>query len=447
MATKAQPVPLSYLKGPTSVAPLASFRLLFGLLMAVSLVRFWANGWIESLYLEPEFHFTYLGLEWVRPLGVWTYALFGLCFVAALAMAIGWRYRWSTLVFFLSFTYIEAMDKTTYLNHYYFISMAALLLLLLPADRGFSWRNTRDAEVPRWTVLAPMLFVGMVYFYAGLAKLNTDWLFRAQPLALWLPGRTDLPIIGRFLEQNWAHYAFSWAGALYDLTIPFFLCFRRTRPVAFLVVIVFHILTRVLFPIGMFPFIMVAAALIFFPASAHKRFLIPLFGQFPQRHHTPVSRTTPAFAQTLVALFLAFQLLLPWRYLLYPGELFWHEQGFRFSWRVMLMEKQGYTTFTCVDPANGERWTVQNHQFLTPFQEKQMAFQPDFILEYAHHLSHHFEQLENRPHVQVFAQSYVALNGRSSQLFVRPDVDLTTAQRGLHTIDWLLPFNDTIHGL
>lgn len=437
----------SLVSGSISIAPLAAFRVLFGLLMAFSIVRFWANGWIESLYLEPSFHFTYLGLEWVRPLGVWTYALFALCFLSALAIAAGWRYKWSVAVFFLCFTYIEAMDKTTYLNHYYFISMMSLLLWFLPADRGFSVRNTRDIEVPRWMVYAPMAYIGVVYFYAGLAKLNSDWLLHAQPLALWLPGRTDLPLIGELFEKRWVHFAFSWAGALYDLSVPFLLCFRRTRGFAFFLVVVFHVLTRALFPIGMFPFIMVAGASMFFPATFHRRWLIPvarIFRTAPGRTSSVQDHSASKF---FIALFLIIQMVLPFRYLAYPGELFWHEQGFRFSWRVMLMEKQGYTTFTCVDPGTGERWTIQNDQFLTPFQVKQMAFQPDFILEYAHHLSNHYETTENRHHVEVYATSYVALNGRPSRPFVDATVDLTTKERNLQPIDWLLPFNDTIYGL
>jgi len=56
---------------PVSAAPLALFRILFGALMAFSLLRFWLNGWIEKLYLQPPFHFTYWGFDgcspWVIP--------------------------------------------------------------------------------------------------------------------------------------------------------------------------------------------------------------------------------------------------------------------------------------------------------------------------------------------------------------------------------------------
>lgn len=435
---------------PVDAAPLAAFRVLFGVLMAASLVRFAAMGWIEKLYLEPEFHFTYLGLEWVRPLGLWTYAIFAAAFLGSIGLALGFYYRLSTATFLLAFTYIEAMDKTTYLNHYYFISIVALLLLLLPAHHAFSADaragRTRSAQIPLWSLRAVQILVGTVYFYAGLAKLNSDWLLHAQPLALWLPGRTDLPLLGPFMETRWVHFAFSWAGALFDLSIPFLLLMRRTRPYAYVVVILFHVLTRLLFPIGMFPFIMVAAATIFFSASWHRRWLIFAFPSswHGRMHHPP--RPQRALRLLATAL-LAAQLLLPWRYLLYPGELFWHEQGFRFSWRVMLMEKQGYTTFTVHDPATGERWQVNNADFLTPFQEKQMAFQPDFILEYAHYLEDVYQTRDGRGDLAVYAQSYVALNGRPSQPFVQPDADLTQYERNLKPITWLMPFPDDIKGL
>ena len=75
---------------------------------------------------------------------------------------------------------------------------------------------------------------------------------------------------------------------------------------------------------------------------------------------------------------------------MYPGELFWTEEGYRFSWRVMLMEKAGYANFKIVDGKTKKSFYVNNADFLTSFQEKQMSFQPDFILEYAHYLGDHF---------------------------------------------------------
>jgi len=73
-----------------------------------------------------------------------------------------------------------------------------------------------------------------VYFYAGLAKINSDWLIEAMPLKIWLPTNTELPFIKTLLNQNWVHYAFSWTGMIYDLAIPFLLLYKPTRKFAFL---------------------------------------------------------------------------------------------------------------------------------------------------------------------------------------------------------------------
>src|SRR5690606_17032988 len=109
--------------------------------------------------------------------------------------------------------------------------------------------------------------------YAGMAKINADWLLDAQPLRTWLPARNDMPIIGSLFNYVWVAYAFSWLGCLYDLTIGFLLLNRRTRTLAYVAVIVFHLLTSMLFPIGMFPYIMMATALIFFSADFHKKII------------------------------------------------------------------------------------------------------------------------------------------------------------------------------
>ncbi|MEQ9468868.1 MAG: HTTM domain-containing protein [Ekhidna sp.] len=460
-----------YFSKEIKAAPLAVFRIFFGVMMLASIIRFWAKGWIEKLYIEPTFFFSYYGFEWVKPLGEYTYLLFVICGLAALFVALGFQYRVSIIVFFLSFTYIELMDKTTYLNHYYFISMLSFLMIFLPAEKHFSIdaRNGSQEFIPRWSVDSIKLLLGIVYFYAGLAKLNSDWL-EAIPLKIWLPGKYGLPFLGDLLQQSWVIYLFSWGGAIYDLSIPFLLLWKPTRTPAFMMVVIFHVLTRVLFPIGMFPYIMIVSALIFFDAKVHERILQVISKMlsvissetrnlFPKEGTTnkengyltafemtrEENRRAPNWKLTILAIFFTIQLLLPWRYLLYPGELFWTEEGFRFSWRVMLMEKAGYTTFKVVDKNSGDSFHVNNGDFLTPFQEKQMSFQPDFILEFAHHLRDHFNA--QGMEVAIYAESYVALNGRRSQPYIDKSVDLTQQIESFKHKTWILPFGDEIKGI
>ncbi len=448
----------NYLQKNTSAAPLAVFRVFFGLMMLISILRFSLHGWIYKLYIEPKFFFSYYGFSWVQPLGNFTYLIFIICGIASLCVALGYKYRIAIILFFLSFTYIELMDKTTYLNHYYFISCVAFLMIFLPANAYFSvdaYKNPSKSflRVPQWTIDSIKFLLGMVYFYAGLAKLNSDWLFNAMPLKIWLPSKYDLPILGNLLQQEWVLYVFSWSGAIYDLAIPFLLLYKPTRWFAFALVVIFHVLTRVLFPIGMFPFIMIVSSLIFFDAGVHQRiigFISRIFrinySKVISMAHEKSYRYKENIVLPIVGIFMGIQLLFPWRYTLYSDELFWTEEGFRFSWRVMLMEKAGFAEFTIKDNETGQKFVVDNDDFLTPFQEKQMSFQPDFILEYAHFLGNHFEQ-QGHKNVSVFVESYVALNGRLSQPYIDPKVDLMKQKESFKRKNWILPFNDEIKGL
>ena len=254
-----------YINAYTDSSPLVIFRIGFGLMMLFSIIRFWSKGWIEKIYIEPSFHFTYYGFEWVKPLGDKIYILFILCAISSALIAIGLKYKLAIITFFLSFTYIELLEKTIYLNHYYFICVLSFLLIFLPLNSSFSIdnliNNKKSNSVPRWTIDSIKLMLGIVYIYAGLAKINSDWLLQALPLKIWLPSKYDLPIIGETLmQENWVHFAMSWGGMLYDLLIPFLLLYKRTRTFAFLLVVFFHVFTRVLFPIGVFPYIMIISA-------------------------------------------------------------------------------------------------------------------------------------------------------------------------------------------
>ncbi|MFB0907960.1 MAG: HTTM domain-containing protein, partial [Spirosomataceae bacterium] len=100
--------------------------------------------------------------------------------------------------------------------------------------------------------------------------------------------------------------------------------------------------------------------------------------------------------------FIVFQLIFPWRYVLYPGSLFWTEEGYRFSWRVMLMEKAGTVTFYVKGAETNREGIVNNLEFLNTHQEKQMAMQPDMILQFAHFLGEYYEkQGVKNPQVRV----------------------------------------------
>ena len=369
-----------------------------------------------------------------------------------MGFALGYKYKLSSIVLFLSFTYIELMDKTTYLNHYYLISILAFMLIFLPAANYFSidsLRNNKDKLIPRWSVDSIKVMLCIVYFYAGFAKINSDWLIDAQPLKIWLQGSYDIPLIGELLQKKWVHYIMSWGGMLYDCLIPFLLFIKRTRWFAFFLVVIFHVLTKVLFPaIGMFPYIMIVSCFIFFDYSYHDQIILflrrlvnktRLYKDLKEKVEKPKILNHSRNSLYLIAGFLLLQILIPLRYKLYPGELFWTEQGYRFSWRVMLVEKRGHTDFRIISSDGNQEFYVNNEDFLTPFQEKQMSFQPDFIVEFAQFLGDYYTE-KGMNNVEVYVDAFATLNGRKSERLINPKINLYGIKNSILHKDWINPY-------
>jgi hypothetical protein len=422
----------SFLFEEVSGAPLVVFRFAFGIMMFLSTLRFMLNGWVDALYVQPGFFFTFYGFEWVKPLGqAGMYTVFAVLLVTSLMVAFGWFYRVSIVSFFLLFTYVELIDKSNYLNHYYFISVVSFLLCLMPAVS----RQTKS--VPRWTVLTLQLQMAVVYFFAGIAKINTDWLLNAMPLKIWLPAKQDIFLLGNFVTEEWAAYVFSWCGMLFDTLVPFFLFNRKTVWYAYAVVIVFHILTSILFPfIGVFPFVMIVCATVFLPEAFHAKILRIIAPQRNIAVRLQAPRKLAYVVPLILALHFLIQAVLPFRYLLYPDKLFYNEEGFRFSWRVMLMEKAGHVFFHVKDGATGKIVEVNTHEHLTMQQQKQMSTQPDMILQFAHYLRDVYAPTMTQP--EVYAEAYVTVNGRGSRLLIDPTVNLAKEEDNFAHKEWIL---------
>ncbi len=456
--------------------------------MLFSTVRFWTLGWIEDHYVQPLFHFKYYGFGWVEVLPEWAmYALHGVMITASIGVMLGWFYRVSIVALFLCFTYTELIDLTYYLNHYYFVSVVLGLMMFLPMHAKYSIDALNkpagySEKAQLWMMWLIRFQVALVYVYAGFWKMNYDWLFNALPLKIWLPAHDTMPVLGPLFAWHYTPWLFSWIGMLYDTTIVGWLLWDKSRPWAYASVVVFHTLTGLLFQIGMFPVVMMGAALVFFPLSWHERLWtnvtkvlqklnvrkrsssptseVPLRREFGMRnaecgmrnaecgmrnaesktlsYQQSVGTQLSGLAKIALVVFIAFQLLFPWRYLLYNGNVFWTEEGYRFAWRVMLMEKAGTATFFVKDGKTGREGEVVNSEFLNAHQEKQMAFQPDMVLQFSHFLKKHYEE-KGVYDPQVRAEVYVTLNARPSKLLIDQHIDLTKQNDTWAHKTWILP--------
>jgi vitamin K-dependent gamma-carboxylase len=476
-------------RAPVSAASLAVFRMLFGAVAVFGAGRFLWQGWVDKLYLEPAHHLTYPWFDWVQPMpGPLMHLHVALLAVLGLCITLGYRYRVAMALYAVAFTYVELIDAALYLNHYWFVTIASFVLIFVPLNTMWSLdarsgRIATPGSVPAWCVWIVRAQLAVVYVFAGIAKLQSDWLLRAEPMRTWLADRTNVPVLGPFLDDAWIAFAFSWAGAFFDCTIVFWLLWNRSRPFAYTVLVAFHLATAVLFPqIGVFPWLMILSTLVFFPPNWPLRLGHPGEGVSRTRCHPGegVSRTSGTQWQSsrteplgpgsasealvrddrsanealvrdykgrrtfvlLTALALV-QLAVPLRHLAYPGDVRWTEEGYYGAWRVMLTEKGGSLVFNVNDPGSGEQWRVDPTHVLTDWQARQAAVRADLLLTTAHLIADDFAD-RGHPNVQVRAESFVSFNGRPNQRMVDPTVDLAAVSRGPGHKSFILPLEPAV---
>ena len=163
-------------------------------------------------------------------------------------------------------------------------------------------------------------------------------------MATWLASRTDVPVLGPLLDEPGVALAASWAGAAFDLTVVGFLLWRRTRLCGMAGVVAFHLLTWQLFPIGVFPWVMIAGTLVFFPPDWPERWIRPA-----PTASTPGPIDGRDGCWRVLAAWALVMLAVPLRHLAYPGDVRWTEEGYYGSFRVMLTEKTGWLRFRVTD--------------------------------------------------------------------------------------------------
>ena len=439
---------------PVDISFLVFFRVLFGGIMLWEVYRYFTYDWIRRYYVEPAITFTYYGFSWVKSWpGNGMYIHFVVLGVAAVCVMLGFLYRFATPVFFLGFTYAFLLDQTRYLNHLYLVCLIAFLLCFLPAERAFSVdallrRRIRATVVPAWTLWLLRAQVGIPYFYGGIAKLNSDWVHGGEPMRTWLRPFTAMTGFGPLFAADWVVYSFVIGGLMLDLLVVPLLLWRRTRMFAFVAAIVFNLINSVIFDIGIFPWLMLGALLIFFPPDLIRRFARAFMSPGEELAPSSVVETTPESSAMpfnrqklvagLLAAYLVVQLLLPLRHYLYPGNVSWTEEGHNFSWHMKLRTKEGDAVFTLTHPPTGKTWSIKPQDYLESHQVMKMITKPDLILQFVHHLAEE-KRREGYDNVEVRARVMVSLNGRQPQLLIDPNVDLTKEEVSLLPARWIVP--------
>ena len=324
------------------------------------------------------------------------------------------------------------------------------------------WRSDCVPAIALWVLRTQ---IAIPYVYGAIAKLNGDWL-HGLPLRLWMPRMTHVREILPFFGEPWMAMFFSYSGFLLDLLIVPLLLWRRTRPWAFGAIVIFHLCNALLFRIGIFPWFMICATTLFFDPNWPRRLLRlkPGFGEPvgvspratrhdesdsqressrglrpPARHEMRDRRLILA----CVAVWSLIQFTVPFRHLLYPGDVDWTEEGQRFSWRMMLCDKTPAMRLFAIDKQTRRVMEVDPRPLLTKWQLEYLGYDPDLLVQFSQYLAEEFRRTQSLD-VEIHAQLFCSLNGRRPQRLVDPHVDLAGQTRSLAPQPWIVPLIESL---
>lgn len=491
----------THLFEPVDGASLAFFRICLGAIVAWEAWRRLTQNYLEQV--NRPFLANYWPFRWVRPMPEELMEAWLLFTAAAgICMAIGLFYRASSTLAWLGITYGFLLSKTTHLNHIYLMGLLLFVSMFLPAARvwsvdAFLGRVKPGPWVPRWSVWLLRFQLGVPYFFAGVQKLNYDWLVLAEPLRTYLIGEEHVPILGPYLELEPVVWAMNYLAVAFDLSIVFLLIFRRTRLLGAVLAAGFHLMNASVFAggIGVFPWMMLAVTPAFFEPDWPRRVLedskfrrsphawltsggallgvliAPAFStsleimqlvtggigfatigyliaqHFFEKAGTPARAPAPEPLapaapsrpiMALLAVWAALQILLPLRHFVIPGNTLWTMEGHRFAWRMLLVARDGQLFFDVVDPLTEEKEQLDNRQYLSPRQIATMRGRPDMVWQFAQFLADDIEsRTGTRP--QIYARAMLSINGRPSQPIIDPTVNLAEAHfpRFLGHAEWI----------
>lgn len=459
---------------PTDPASLGIFRFLFGMLMAVDITQERGLSHLDYKYLDGAPICRFPLFNFLDPLPLdWMYLVYVVMFLGAIGIMLGCFYRLSCLMFISTYWYIFFLDKTAWNNHSYLYGLIGFQLTLMDANRywsidGLRKSKIRNAQVPLWnyTILRTQIFI--VYFLAGIKKLDADWVegYSMGYLAHhWLfdPFKVILPVdaVNLLVVHG--------GGLALDLTAGYLLFFDVTRPAGIFFVSYFHCMNSQLFSIGMFSYTMLATSPIFcypdWPRRFFARFpaflrgVLPLTSPDPQPSLSCVYPETPPppgaapdappaprpskprlrhkLGALFTVLYLAEQFFLPYSHFITQGYNNWTNGLYGYSWDMMVHSRtHQHVKITYRDGETGEVGYLNPGVFT---QSRRWKDHGDMLKQYSTCLSRLLPHY-NISQPEVYFDIWVSINDRFQQRIFDPRVDIVKADWSpFRPNPWLMP--------
>lgn len=419
------------LMAPVSPSTLGLFRISVGIILMLQTMYFISSDFVQEHIFDSVVSFKFQYFEFLEPLppGGMKFLML-IMLIATVCIIFGRFFKIATAVYGLTFTYFWLLDMSYFNNHYYFMSLLALLLLFSNADAWGSLKGkNKKASVPYYQLFALKGQIFITFFVAGINKLNYYWLAENQPMKHIL--ETKASVSGADWINNAFFYGFfSWTGLLFDLFIGFLLWIPRFRKIGIIAFAAFNLTNFWLFydigEIGFFPFLLLACITIFLDPDKVAARLAWLSSPLKatKKKETLPSVSPLKWAPLCISVYLAFHLIFPFRHLLYSDHVDWNGLGQRFSWRMKIMYKDVDMKFYLIEEGSSEKRQVNVGSFLNDKQYTNLMYYPDFIPPVARYIREEGMRQELK-NPQVVADFTVGFNGNRKKNLVDPKVDLS----------------------
>lgn len=420
-------------------SPLVVFRIFFGFLVACESFGAILTGWVKRILIDPEVTFSFIGFEWLKPLpGFGMYFYFIAMGVFGLAIMLGYRYRIAIISYTILWAGVYFMQKTAYNNHYYLLLLISFLMIFLPSNSYASLdvRQNRIKEentMPYWISILFIIQVAIVYVFASIAKFYPDWLDGTFTRNL-LADSTNVITLKKLFLQKWFYLFIAYMGIIFDLLIVPLLLFKKTRMLALLASLTFHLFNAIFLEIGIFPFFALTFALFFYePETIRSVFLRRKTSIETDNGHS--NYYGKKIVYFLIIPYLIIQLLLPLRHHFIEGDVLWTEEGHRLSWRMMLRERNGFIHIRIKDLKTGKLSVYDYRKNLTDKQIQNLATKPDFIWQYCQYIKKEFKGKE----IAIFIDCKNSINRKEYKTLIDPKFDMAKAKWNyFRHNEWLL---------
>ncbi|XP_069128418.1 vitamin K-dependent gamma-carboxylase-like [Argopecten irradians] len=466
---------------PTDPAALGVLRFLYGILLMIDTLEKKGLGTMSFRKWEKC---TFPVLYFLKPLPLdWMYLIHFILFITTIGIALGFMYRWCLVIFNVIYWYIHLLDMQKWNNHSYLFGLLSFLLLTADGNRYLSidsivWPKLRNQAVPLWNYTLFRFQVFLLYFFAGIKKLDAEWLYGYSEKGLSKHWVFDVfrPFLSNEMIDLYIVHRF---GFLLDLTLGFILFFDKSRKTGILMALSFHAMNSQIFFIGMFPYIGIATVSIFcypdWPRKVMSRILFwksrpPVYLKY--NHHCLYGDDGKAYKENgdqmihvngrkqkdtskslrpgayhvlctvFVILYIAEQIFLPFSLgILFKGLKTWGGELYGFTWNMMIEKHIADVSIFVKDLETGER--VDMSQSMLKFGVgNRWAYTPVMLTQFTQCIPKRL-QAQGHSNFAINYDVWLALNHRFRQRVVDPNKDIMTARWNLfEDTDWWMPVTE-----